>query len=138
MVALSTNGWNLARQAQALRAAGLQRVNVSVDSLDREYHDTFRGSPGAFDRAQQGIRNALEAGLRVQINLTLTDRNLDQFDRMVDYYGEMGVHAVHPFFLVPTGRALSMAEEELTSGAYFSISASSVPTEKANIPLFQR
>lgn len=120
--AMGTNGTLLTGETAArLAESGLRGVAVSVDSLDREYHDTFRGTPGAFDSAQQGIRNAIEAGLRVQINLTLTDRNLDQFDRMVDYYGEMGVHAVHPFFLVPTGRGLSMAEEELTSGAYFSM-----------------
>ncbi|HPK07000.1 MAG TPA: radical SAM protein, partial [Aminivibrio sp.] len=120
--AMGTNGTLLTEETAArLAESGLRGVAVSVDSLDREYHDTFRGTPGAFDRAQQGIRNAIAAGLRVQINLTLTDRNLDQFDRMVDYYETMGVHAVHPFFLVPTGRALSMAEEELTSGAYFSM-----------------
>jgi radical SAM protein with 4Fe4S-binding SPASM domain len=120
--AMGTNGTLLTVETAArLAESGLRGVAVSVDSLDREYHDTFRGTPGAFDRAQQGIRNAIAAGLRVQINLTLTDRNLDQFDRMVDYYETMGVHAVHPFFLVPTGRALSMAEEELTSGAYFSM-----------------
>ena len=120
--AMGTNGTLLTGETAArLAESGLRGVAVSVDSLDREYHDTFRGTPGAFDRAQQGIRNAIAAGLRVQINLTLTDRNLDQFDRMVDYYETMGVHAVHPFFLVPTGRALSMAEEELTSGAYFSM-----------------
>ncbi len=58
--------------------------------------------------------------LGVQINLTLTDRNLDQFDRMVDYCGEMGV-AVHPLFPRSHGRALSMAEEELKSEGYFSM-----------------
>lgn len=120
--AMGTNGTLLTVETAArLAESGLRGVAVSVDSLDREYHDTFRGTPGAFDSAQQGIRNALAADLRVQINLTLTDRNLDQFDRMVDYYEKMGVHAVHPFFLVPTGRALSMAEEELTSEAYFSM-----------------
>ncbi|MDD2453646.1 MAG: radical SAM protein [Synergistales bacterium] len=120
--AMGTNGTLLTEETAArLAECGLKGAAVSVDSLDREYHDTFRGAAGAFDSAQQGIRNALAAGLRVQINLTLTDRNLDQFDRMVDYYGEMGVHAVHPFFLVPTGRALSMAEEELKSEGYFSM-----------------
>jgi AdoMet-dependent heme synthase len=39
---------------------------------------------------------------------------------MVYYYEKKGVHAVHPFFLVPTGRALSMEEESLKEAAYFS------------------
>lgn len=122
IAAMGTNGTLLtAETAKELVAAGLRGVAVSVDSLDREYHDTFRGRPGAYEQTRKGISNALAAGLRVQINLTLTGKNMDQFDRMVDHYENMGVQAIHPFFLVPTGRALSMAEEELTSKAYFSM-----------------
>ena len=120
--AMGSNGTLITPEvAGRLADCGLRGIAISVDSMDREYHDAFRGVKGAFDRAGEGIRNALAAGLRVQINLTLTDRNLDQFGPMVDFYEGLGVHAVHPFFLVPTGRALSMAEEELKSGAYFSM-----------------
>lgn len=120
--AMGTNGTLLTSGlARELAAAGLHGVAVSVDSLDREYHDSFRGFPGAFHLAQEGIRNALEAGLRVQVNLTLTEKNVDEFDRMISHYGEMGVHSLHPFFLVPTGRALSMEEEQLKSDAYFNM-----------------
>jgi radical SAM protein with 4Fe4S-binding SPASM domain len=120
--AMGTNGTLLtANVARALADAGLRGVAVSVDSLDRDYHDDFRGMKGAYDLTQRGIANALAAGLRVQINLTLTERNLDQFDAMVDHYEALGVQAVHPFFLVPTGRALSMADGELASDAYFAM-----------------
>ena len=120
--AMGTNGTLLTADiARALASAGLRGVAVSVDSLDRDYHDDFRGMKGAYDLTQRGIANALAAGLRVQINLTLTDRNLDQFDAMVDHYEALGVQAVHPFFLVPTGRALSMADGELASDAYFAM-----------------
>ena len=120
--AMGTNGTLLtADVARALASAGLRGVAVSVDSLDRDYHDDFRGMKGAYGLTQRGIANALAAGLRVQINLTLTDRNLDQFDAMVDHYEALGVQAVHPFFLVPTGRALSMADGELTPDAYFAM-----------------
>ena len=120
--AMGTNGTLLTADiARALAAAGLRGVAVSVDSLDRDYHDDFRGMKGAYDLTQRGIANALAAGLRVQINLTLTARNLEQFDAMVDHYEALGVQAVHPFFLVPTGRALSMADGELASDAYFAM-----------------
>ena len=120
--AMGTNGTLLtADVARALASAGLRGVAVSVDSLDRDYHDDFRGMKGAYGLTQRGIANALASGLRVQINLTLTDRNLDQFDAMVDHYEALGVQAVHPFFLVPTGRALSMADGELASDAYFAM-----------------
>lgn len=118
--AMGTNGTLLTLAlAKELAAVGLRGIAISVDSLDSAYHDKFRGIQGAYEQAQAGIDNALAAGLRVQINLTLTENNQDQFEKMVDYYEKRGVNAIHPFFLVPTGRALSMAEEGLKADAYF-------------------
>lgn len=120
--AMGTNGTLLSSDAaRELSERGLKGIAISVDSLEKEYHDDFRGQPGAFDLTQTGIDNALAAGLRVQINLTLTDTNQDEFDKMVDYYEKRGVHAIHPFFLVPTGRGLSMAEESLREQSYFAM-----------------
>jgi len=122
MPAMGTNGTLLTREiAGELSKAGLKGVAISVDSLDRNYHDKFRGQPGAFDKAQEGIENALAAGLRVQINMTVTEKNHEEFDNMVYYYEKKGVHAIHPFFLVPTGRALTMEEDSLREAAYFSM-----------------
>ena len=73
------------------------------------------------EKAQEGIENALSAGLRVQINMTVTEKNQEEFDKIVSYYEKKGVHAIHPFFLVPTGRALSIEEESLKEKAYFSM-----------------
>ncbi len=118
--AMGTNGTLLSREAaQELNDRGLKGIAISVDSLDKAYHDDFRGQVGAFDQTQIGIENALAAGLRVQINLTLTDQNQDVFENMVDYYEKKGVHAIHPFFLVPTGRALTMEDEGLREKSYF-------------------
>jgi cyclic pyranopterin phosphate synthase len=68
---MTTNGILLARHADALRAAGLDRVNVSLDTLDR---DRFREITG-YDRLPQvleGIEAAVGAGLLpVKINTVL-------------------------------------------------------------------
>lgn len=120
--AMGTNGTLLTPEtARELGRSGLKGIAISLDSMDPVYHDAFRGEAGAFDRTQEGIENALSAGLRVQINLTLTDNNQHEFEKMVTYYEKKGVHAIHPFFLVPTGRALTMAEESLKEQAYFSM-----------------
>ena len=122
MPAMGTNGTLLTKEvARELLQAGLRGVAISVDSLDKEYHDQFRGQPGALEKAQEGIENALSAGLRVQINMTVTEKNQEEFDKIVSYYEKKGVHAIHPFFLVPTGRALSIEEESLKEKAYFSM-----------------
>lgn len=118
--AMGTNGTLLSRDAaQELKDRGLKGIAISVDSLDSAYHDDFRGCCGAFDQTQAGIEHALAAGLRVQINMTLTDHNQEAFEDMVTFYEKKGVHAIHPFFLVPTGRALTMEEEGLREKAYY-------------------
>lgn len=120
--AMGTNGTLLTPEiSRELAGNGLRGIAISLDSMDSGYHDEFRGQAGAFDKTQAGIENALSAGLRVQINLTLTDSNQDAFEKMVTYYEKKGVHAIHPFFLVPTGRALSIEEESLKEQAYFSM-----------------
>jgi cyclic pyranopterin phosphate synthase len=68
-LSLSTNGILLAEHAAALKEAGLQRVNISLDSLDPE---KFRAitQGGELKRVVAGIDAALEAGLEpVKINV---------------------------------------------------------------------
>jgi cyclic pyranopterin phosphate synthase len=68
-LSLTTNGVLLAPLAQDLRQAGLARVNISLDSLDRDkfYHIT---RVDAFEKTQAGIQAALEYGLGpVKINV---------------------------------------------------------------------
>ncbi len=120
--AMGTNGTLVTKEvARELKNSGLRGIAISVDSLDAAYHDEFRGVKGAFNLTQTGIENALSEGLRVQINLTLTEKNQDVFEDMVDYYEKLGVHALHPFFLVPTGRGIDIEADALKKEAYFSM-----------------
>jgi cyclic pyranopterin phosphate synthase len=67
-VALTTNGWLLEKLAPALRAAGLDRVNVSVDSLDEATAGQMNGLGFSVARVLRGIDAAAAAGLPVKIN----------------------------------------------------------------------
>jgi len=64
---LTTNGTQLRRFAAPLRAAGVRRINVSLDSL---HDDRFRviTRRGSFAQVLDGIDAAQEAGLRVKLN----------------------------------------------------------------------
>ena len=70
-VSLTTNGWFLAKQAAALRAAGLDRLNVSVDSLDRDPAGRMNGLGFDVSRVLSGIDAAAAAGLPVKVNCVL-------------------------------------------------------------------
>ena len=62
-VALTTNGVLLAQHAAALKAAGLARVTVSLDSLDEKVFVAMNGGRGSRDRVLEGIREAINTGL---------------------------------------------------------------------------
>jgi len=66
-LSLTTNGVLLEREAAGLRAAGLKRINVHLDTLDRErFRQITRRDE--FDRVMAGIDAAQRVGMRVKIN----------------------------------------------------------------------
>lgn len=68
-IALTTNGILLAQHVAGLKAAGLDRVTVSLDSLDEAVFARMNGGRGGLKRVLEGIDAALEAGLTpVKIN----------------------------------------------------------------------
>jgi cyclic pyranopterin phosphate synthase len=71
-IALTTNGILLAQHAAALKAAGLDRVTVSLDSLDDLVFATMSGGRGGKHRVLEGISEAIQAGLTpIKINAVI-------------------------------------------------------------------
>jgi GTP 3',8-cyclase len=67
-VALTTNGWFLEKFAATLREAGLDRLNISVDSLDDAIFARLTGRGLGKERVLRGVDAAVAAGLPVKIN----------------------------------------------------------------------
>jgi cyclic pyranopterin phosphate synthase len=87
---LTTNGTQLARFAAPLAAAGVRRINVSLDTLDRQ---KFTGITrwGRLEQVLAGIEAAKAAGLHVKINtVALKGVNEDEFDRLIGWCGAEG------------------------------------------------
>ena len=84
-ISLSTNGLLLAEQVRALRAAGLRRVNVSLDTLREDRFKAIARRPG-LDRVLAGIDAAIDAGLApVKINcVVMRGRNDDELADFAD------------------------------------------------------
>ena len=88
---LTTNGTRLAGFAPQLAAAGVRRVNVSIDSL---HADTYRRLTRGGDLAQvlRGVAAAQAAGLQVKINaVALANDNRGELSAMVAWAGGQGL-----------------------------------------------
>jgi len=95
---LTTNGTRLADCAGDLRAAGIRRINVSLDSLDpdRFRHITRHGD---LSRVIEGIAVAKAAGIAIKINMVaLKDLNQDEIPAMLAWCVEQG----HDLSLIET------------------------------------
>ena len=84
-ISMTTNGTFLPGRAADLVEAGLERVNVSQDALDREHFAQLTRS-GAYDRVLEGVEAALEAGLTpVKLNMVVFEHTAGYVPEMVEH-----------------------------------------------------
>ncbi|MBG9944083.1 GTP 3',8-cyclase MoaA [Brevibacillus formosus] len=90
-IAMTTNGSLLSRHAQALKEAGLDRVTVSLDSLDNDRFGMLNGRGYQVDAVLDGIRVAADTGLSIKINMVV-QRGVNDQDilPMARYFREQG------------------------------------------------
>jgi len=87
---VTTNGTQLAKHAEALRAAGVRRINVSLDTLDPERFSEITRR-GRIEATLDGIFAAKAAGLAIKINaVAMKGVNEDEFDTLLAWCGEHG------------------------------------------------
>ncbi|MCB1734187.1 MAG: GTP 3',8-cyclase MoaA [Gammaproteobacteria bacterium] len=90
-LSLSTNAMQLAKHAEAIKSAGVHRINVSLDSLNADtFRDTTRG--GRLDKVIDGLMAAKLAGLNpIKINMVaMRGVNEHEIPDMVDFCIEHG------------------------------------------------
>ncbi|MFA1611913.1 GTP 3',8-cyclase MoaA [Halobellus rubicundus] len=87
-VSMTTNGSFLPGRAEALRDAGLERVNVSQDAIDPEAFAEITKS-GAYEKVIEGVEAALDAGLDpVKLNMVVFEHTAGYVEGMVDHVAE--------------------------------------------------
>lgn len=92
-ISLTTNGIFLAEQAQALAGAGLDRVNISLDSLRPETYGAITGcKEGDLEKALAGIDAAREAKLEpIKLNVVVLKRNENEIPDLIEFSKEKGL-----------------------------------------------
>ena len=117
-IAVSPSGTPLLTAANLVRLkeAGAKAISLSIDGSTPAIHDAFRRVDGSFRMTVDGWQAAHEAGLRVQINTTVTRYNLFDLPDIFRLMQDHGLMTWSVFFLVPTGRG--RVEDEITAAEY--------------------
>lgn len=115
-IALSTNAVLLAPLAAELRRAGVQRLNISLDSLRPERVDAIARRPGSFARIMAGISAAEVAGFDpIKVNtVVMRGRNDDELEDFARVTMERPWH-VRFIEVMPVGESLEVSAREFVS-----------------------
>ncbi|MHB9025622.1 MAG: radical SAM protein [Armatimonadota bacterium] len=100
---LTSNGTLITEEmAEALLAAGLHGLAISLDGACPETHDAIRGVKGTFKRTVRGLRalrrtkKRLKAKTKVRLNTVLTRQTYHEYPELLALAGELGVNDVIP------------------------------------------
>ena len=105
VVGLLTNGRRLsdAGYMRSLADAGLDHVQITLESSREEIHDRMVRTRGAWKQTVAGICNALEAGVFVMTNTTLLAENAGGIGETIDFLAGLGVPTVGCNALIHAG-----------------------------------
>jgi radical SAM protein with 4Fe4S-binding SPASM domain len=111
---LSTNGVLIDEEvAKRLADVGVAYVGISIDGIE-SFNDAYRGLEGGFEAALRGLRNAKGAGMKTGLRMTLSKRNFDQLESMIEVARDVRVNRFYVSHLVYSGRGFKVAHEDLS------------------------
>lgn len=127
-VAPSATGRLTSQAIRRLAMAGVARIALSLDAPDAASHDAFRGVKGAYVRTLGAAVEALECGMSLQINTTVSQMNRTRLCEFEDVLTPLGIAMWSLFFVLPVGRAgsemcLSASETEAAFRDIFAVSS---------------
>ena len=116
---LNTNARRLAdeKYVQQLVDAGLDHVQITVESCDAEIHDQMMRARGAHQQTIKGLKNVLNSPLYVMTNTTMLQSNVGTIPATLDFLADIGVPTIGLNALIYSGHGLTvgsgLAESEL-------------------------
>lgn len=115
-VSLATNGTTMTpRLAGQLAERGVKYVEISLDSVDSQRHDRFRGQAGMWQRTVEGMKAVVKTdGLRLGVAMCVHQGNFAEVERMIQFACDIGAGCFAHFNFIPVGRGLNMTGGDLT------------------------
>ncbi len=110
---LITNGRKLKDQSyvKLLEKAGLDFVQVTIESYKPEVHDKMTNAVGSWTETVAGIKNAVNSEIYVSTNTTLSKNNAEDFLQTVNFIKSLGVPAFGCNSLIYSGKADSISQK---------------------------
>jgi MoaA/NifB/PqqE/SkfB family radical SAM enzyme len=100
-----TNGWYLTEEkAKHLKNIGVDRIQLSIDSLNEQEHDDFRRMPGSYQKTLKAIDYSLNAGLDIFVQTVVTKQRLhsQEFLDFLQFFNSKGI-TVYVGYARPVG-----------------------------------
>ncbi len=114
---VNTNARRLSdpRFVAALTEAGLDHIQITVESHDAQIHDQMVGKSGAWKQTIAGLQNALDSPLFVMTNTTMLQANYTSLSQTLDFLADLGVPTIGLNALIYAGRGLDVGTGLLES-----------------------
>ena len=100
--------------ARKMVECGVKGVGISIDSIDPEKHNAFRGGPNAWEHSVRALDTCRRHGLEVLVQTTVMDMNRDEIPELMAFARERGAWSFNLYFLVQTGRGQEMNDLSAT------------------------
>ena len=113
-VSLSTNAYLLDQKTAAtFKNLSLDGINISLDSIHPEKHNSFRGKKGAYKLAEKGIKTAVESGLNCRIACALGKFNYKEVEDLILKACDLNCTAISFRRILPISKALIFLKPQL-------------------------
>jgi radical SAM protein with 4Fe4S-binding SPASM domain len=107
---LNTNGRRLSdqRYLKQLVDAGLDHVQITIESHEASIHDAMVASSGAWRQTISGLKNTLDTPLFVMTNTTMLEQNSPYLAETLSFFASVGVPTIGLNALIYSGRGASV------------------------------
>lgn len=110
---LVTNGRKLkdAVYLNTLIAAGIDHIQITIESHNKQIHDKITGVNGSWRETVQGIKNAIATPVYTLTNTTINQYNVKEITKTIDFLRDLGLNQFACNGLIYSGKAPKIARE---------------------------
>lgn len=86
LISMVTNSLSVTKEKfKKLKNAGLDTIQLSIESMNPEIHDEIRGVPGNFKKVMQAFNYAKELGLIICFSAVITHANFEEVEKIIEF-----------------------------------------------------